>query len=50
MSLQVSKLKSQLEKQRAHLREEHKMEIATINDKVKDVCVLEQYRSNLLLI
>ena len=28
-------MKSQLEKQRAHLREEHKMEIATLNDKVR---------------
>ena len=40
MYVQVSKLKSQLEKQRAHLREERKMEIATLNDKVyNDVVV-----------
>lgn len=38
--MQVSKLKSQLEKLRAHLRNEHKMEIATLKDKVRTEMVI----------
>ncbi len=34
-------MKSQLEKQKSHLREEQKMEVAMLNDKVRDVCVWE---------
>ena len=39
----MSKLKSQLEKQRALLREEHKMEIASLNDKVRESCMYNNY-------